>query len=88
VDSDFDLPSLHRRIEGELASYARPLFLRLQREMEVTGTFKHRKVDLVADGFDPTTVADRLYFADPGVGAYTPLDETTYRRIANGEVRI
>ena len=35
-----------------------------------------------------TTVAGRLYFADPEAGAYAPLDETTYRRIANGEVRI
>jgi fatty-acyl-CoA synthase len=29
------------------AAYARPVFLRLQPEMEITGTFKQRKVELV-----------------------------------------
>ena len=36
-----------------LPPYARPIFLRLRPEMEITGTFKLRKVELVKDGFDP-----------------------------------
>jgi fatty-acyl-CoA synthase len=88
VDSDFELQSLHGRLEGELASYARPLFIRLQQQMEITGTFKHRKLDLVAEGFDPGRVGDRLYFADPESKTFIPLDLPTHRRIVDGEVRI
>jgi fatty-acyl-CoA synthase len=88
VDSDFDLRALHATLARELASYARPLFIRLQREMQVTGTFKHRKVDLVEDGFDPKLVPDLLYFDDPEEGGFVPLDGSIYERVISGQVRI
>jgi hypothetical protein len=37
----------------ELPSYARPLFVRLRSDMEITSTFKHRKTTYVKEGFDP-----------------------------------
>jgi fatty-acyl-CoA synthase len=88
VDPDFDLKRFREAIHAELAAYARPLFIRLQREMEITGTFKHRKVDLVKDGFDPQRIPDLLYFDDPESGAFVTLDVPTYERIVNGQVRI
>ncbi len=88
VDSDFDLRSLHAAVRRELAPYARPLFIRLQQEMQITGTFKHRKIDLVADGFDPTKIPDLLYFDDPEQDAFATLDKAAYERITSGSVRI
>jgi fatty-acyl-CoA synthase len=88
VDDAFDLRSLHDALEQELASYARPLFIRIQPEMEITGTFKHRKVDLVKDGFDPSQIPDQIYFADPKQGAFVRLDGDLYERITNGQVRV
>ena len=88
VDSAFDLGALHRTLAQELAPYARPLFIRLTRTMEITGTFKHRKVDLVEEGFDPSRVPDLLYFADPDAEAFVSLDTAVYQRITGGEVRI
>ncbi len=88
VDSDFNLRSLHSAVRRELAPYARPLFIRLQQEMQITGTFKHRKVDLVADGFDPTKITDLLYFDDPEQDAFVTLDKAVYERITSGSVRI
>ncbi len=88
VDGDFDLHSLHAGVRRELAVYARPLFIRLQSEMQVTGTFKHRKVDLVAEGFDPARISDRLYFDDPEKDAFVPLDGSVYERITAGQVRL
>ena len=44
--------------------YARPVFLRLQPQIDVTGTFKQRKVELVREGFDPSAIADPLYWFD------------------------
>ncbi|MEP1906271.1 MAG: long-chain-acyl-CoA synthetase, partial [Nitratireductor sp.] len=68
--------------------YAQPLFIRLQREMEVTGTFKHRKVDLVKDGFDPDAISEPVYFNDPKANKFVLLDKPLYERICAGEVRV
>ena len=56
--------SLPQSVAGTLAAYARPIFLRLRREIEVTGTFKQRKVDLVKEGFDPGRIPDPIYWFD------------------------
>ena len=86
--SDFDLDAFGLRVDSELASYARPIFLRLLPEMEITTTFKHRKLDLVRDGCDPSRITDPLYFRDPNKGRYVPLDVGTFERIESGEIRI
>jgi len=87
VDDAFDLAALQAVSESHLPAYARPVFLRLQPHIEITGTFKYRKVDLVAEGFDPLTINDPLYFRDPS-GAFRPLDEAHFRQICDGEIRI
>ena len=42
--------------------------------IEVTGTFKQKKVDLVREGFDPAAITDPIYFNDPQAKAFVPLD--------------
>jgi fatty-acyl-CoA synthase len=84
---DFDLGILAARIAADLPEYARPAFLRLQPEMAVTGTFKQRKVELVAEGFDPAKVAAPL-FHRAADGGYRPLDTAVYGEIVNGRIRI
>jgi len=87
VDASFDASLLAERVTRELPAYARPLFLRLTPEIETTGTFKHRKLDLVSDGFDPGKISDPLFFLD-GERGYVPLDPELYERIMNEGVRI
>jgi fatty-acyl-CoA synthase len=84
----FDLEALGRHVVAELAPYARPLFLRILPQMEITGTFKHRKVDLVREGFDPSRLPDPLYFLDPKEDVYVRLDAATFEGIASGEIRV
>ena len=43
----------YEHVDRTLPRYAAPLFVRLLPEMEVTGTFKLRKVTLQEEGFDP-----------------------------------
>jgi fatty-acyl-CoA synthase len=88
VDESFDPARLAAQVARELPGYARPLFLRIQPELEITGTFKHRKVDLVAEGFDPARVADPLWFWDAERGGYVPLDGALHARLVGGQVRI
>jgi fatty-acyl-CoA synthase len=87
VDGDFRLEDLPARLKTRLAPYARPIFLRLAPQIDVTGTFKQRKVDLVRQGFDPSAIADPLYVMDAGEGRYQPLTPARYADIAAGQVR-
>jgi fatty-acyl-CoA synthase len=83
-----DLAGLHAHLRANLPEYARPLFLRLQRQIEVTGTFKQKKIDLVRDGFNPAAAGDPIFFNDPQARAFVPLDATLYAKIERGEVRL
>ena len=88
VEGTLDLAKFKAHVERNLAAYARPIFLRLQPEIEVTGTFKHRKIELVKEGFDPRAIKDQLYFMDPVDGRYVTLTVELYDRIMAGEVRL
>ena len=65
-----------------------PLFLRIQGKIDVTGTFKQKKVDLVREGFDPAATGDPIYFNDPQAKRSCGSTPALYRRIESGEVRL
>jgi len=87
VDGDFDLDALPGWLKTRLASYARPVFLRLSPQIDVTGTFKQRKVDLVREGFDPAAIADPLYVFDADSGRYEKLTRERHAEILAGHAR-
>jgi fatty-acyl-CoA synthase len=82
----FDLAVAHRFIADHLPSYARPLFLRIRGELDVTATFKQKKFDLVRDGFDPSQTGDAIYFNDPHAQAFKRLDPALYQEIMSGRI--
>jgi fatty-acyl-CoA synthase len=88
VAPDFNPTLLGERLKQNLPAYARPVFLRLKPEMEITGTFKQRKVELVKEGFDPSAIADPLYWHNPESGRYERLDSATYAGITSGLIRL
>ncbi len=88
VAGDVDFKKFYEHISSQLPAYARPVFLRMQKEIEVTGTFKHRKVDLVKDGFDPAKISDPILFNNPETKSYTPLDGSSYDKIMSGGMRL
>lgn len=87
TDSSFDLVEFAEAATTRLPSYARPKFLRMRSEIDITVTLKYRKVDAVADGFDPLATEDPLYYLDPVDDAYRLLDANTHYRICSGELR-
>ena len=84
----FDLAALPAYLSGHLPDYARPLFLRFRAALEITGTFKQRKVELVKEGFDPSRTSDTLYIYDARARAFSPLDASTVAAIARGALRL
>ena len=87
VGDDFDMAGLAARVDEALPAYARPVFVRLQPGLAVTGTFKHRKIDMVTDGFDPERVKEPLYVRD-GEAGYAPLTTDMAAKIADGKLRL
>lgn len=83
-----DVSEVYAQVAKELASYARPVFLRQLTEMEVTGTLKHRKVDLVRQGFDPKKIDDPLFVRDDANQTYIPITPDVHQRIVAGEHKI
>jgi fatty-acyl-CoA synthase len=87
-DDGVDLAALRAYLVAHLPDYARPLFLRIRSDIDKTATFKQRKIHMAKEGFDPSQVADALFFDDPRVGAYVRLDGALYGQIVSGEVRV
>ncbi|MGC2163419.1 MAG: long-chain-acyl-CoA synthetase [Silvibacterium sp.] len=85
---DTDLAALRKHMIGRLPSYARPVFLRLRDDLEVTGTFKYSKTDLARQGYDPAATTDRIYFDDPESKTFVQLDRTLYDCIQGGQFRL
>ena len=88
VTENLDFASLHAEMKKRLPVYARPVFLRIRTELEHTGTFKIKKVDLVKEGFDPTIITDPLWFDHPGEGRYVRLDADLYAQILSKAIRL
>jgi fatty-acyl-CoA synthase len=84
--ADFDIAGLRAHVAAQLPAYARPLFLRLSLALEVTETFKHRKRELAAQGFDPDRIGEPVFFASPERPIYIALDSALYARILAGAV--
>ncbi|HEX4157007.1 MAG TPA: long-chain-acyl-CoA synthetase [Rhizomicrobium sp.] len=88
VGPEFDVAGLAGQLKGNLADFARPVFLRLLPQMEVTGTFKQRKVDLAKEGFDPERINTPLYVLDSRTSRYEPLDATRYDDVISGRLKL
>ena len=85
---EFDGAALHGIVRDSLPAYAAPVFVRVQPEPEVTGTFKLRKVDLKAEGFDTSKISDPLFVRDDAAGAYLPLTPERLAALRSGELRV
>ncbi len=88
IGETFDLAALRALLEARLPHYARPLFLRILGALEVTATFKHKKSDLISQGFDPAQTDDAIYFNDVRQGAFVRMDAALYENVQSGVLRI
>ncbi len=88
TDARFDGAALYAYAEQQLPGYARPAFVRLVPEMDVTGTLKQRKLALAAEGYDPVRVADPLFVRDDAARSYVPLTPDVLAAVTGGRRRL
>jgi fatty-acyl-CoA synthase len=87
TEDELDLAKFRQHLIDRLPPYARPLFLRIRKNMDLTGTFKYSKTELVRQGFNPASSDDAVYFNHLELGAFTRLDQQLYERIEMGAIR-
>ncbi|CAK6961560.1 hsFATP2a_ACSVL_like domain-containing protein [Scomber scombrus] len=85
---EFDCLDAYNKVTNYLPAYARPRFIRIQPCLEMTGTFKMKKVKLVEEGFNPALINDLLYFLEPEKKSYVPLTEEIYKAIGARQIKL
>ena len=71
----FDLAAFSQYIRAQLPAYAIPVFLRVQTEIDVTGTFKMVKGELRKQAYKLSLFSDPVYVLLPGEPDYQWLNE-------------
>ncbi|CAD0196276.1 unnamed protein product [Chrysodeixis includens] len=80
------LRRLARDLDDSLPSYARPLFLRIMNDIEITSTFKLKKLQYQKEGFDPEVIKEPLYFR---CGSdFVPVTPELYTNICSGKLKL
>ncbi|XP_053898533.1 long-chain fatty acid transport protein 2 isoform X2 [Malaclemys terrapin pileata] len=85
---EFNGEQTYRHVVDFLPNYARPRFVRIQDAIEITATFKHRKVQLVEEGFNPAVLRGGLYFLDDKEKMYVPMTQDIYNAINNSSLKL
>ncbi|KAI0376217.1 fatty acid transporter [Hypomontagnella monticulosa] len=93
-----DLKGLAEHCLANLPRYAVPIFLRVTKQLEYTGTMKLQKGRLRAEGIDVEAIkksakekgedADSLYWLPPGETAYVPFRGKDSQELKSGRVRL
>ncbi|KAJ7994591.1 hypothetical protein DPEC_G00251060 [Dallia pectoralis] len=86
-NAEFDSKATYEHVKSSLPSYARPRFIRIQNSLDVTGTYKQMKVKLAAEGFEPSTIRDQLFYLEDNTG-YIPMTQEIYNSIRDGKLRL
>ena len=85
---EFSINGLYEHLSQHLPKYSIPVFIRISKEIEVTGTFKYKKTDLVKDGFDPSVVKDQMYYASTSENDYIELNMDVFKKISDHELKL
>ncbi|MFW9785224.1 MAG: long-chain-acyl-CoA synthetase, partial [Candidatus Heimdallarchaeota archaeon] len=71
-----------------LPKYSIPIFLRVQDELEFTGTHKLRKVNLRKQGYDINKISEPMYLWNSSTQSYNLLKNEDYLGILDGKLKL
>ena len=83
--SELDVDAFSTFLRSELPAYAVPLFVRIQPDIDVTGTFKMVKGDLRKQAYDIRSFDDTVYALLPGSDRYAAFDLAMLEKIEERE---
>ncbi len=82
---DLDIESFAQFVQNALPSYAVPVFIRVDAEIDVTGTFKMLKGELRQQGFNINAIEGPVFVMKSGEKAYSVLDNAYLQKINSAE---
>ena len=83
---EFKWSDFSKFVAEKLPKYAQPIFIRIIKELETTGTFKLKKNDLREEAYHLDKIkGDQIYIKKPGNSSYEVLDKSYYDIIMSGE---
>ncbi|KKK43328.1 hypothetical protein LCGC14_0482110 [marine sediment metagenome] len=85
---DFDRDRFSTYVSENLPPYSIPIFLRIQDELEFTGTHKLRKVNLRKEGYNIEIVKETIYYWDNSSKNYKAFDKEIYQDLLNDKLRV
>ncbi|KAI0869001.1 fatty-acyl-CoA synthase [Hypoxylon argillaceum] len=90
--NEMDFAALAAHCLASLPRYAVPLFVRVTKGLEYTGTHKLQKTALRAQGIDLAAIKasgeDQMYWLPPGAKTYVPFAQKDFDEIKAGRVRL
>ena len=87
-DEQLDWKKLIAHINNRMPPHARPIFIRICQELDTTVNLKQLNKHLQEEGFDPSKIADPLYFLDPQQDQYIPLTPAIYQLLLDEKIRL
>ena len=88
VEKNLNLENLAQEMAKVLPQYARPLFVRIVETMDLTGTYKLRKVDYQKEAFDVEHIKDAIYFLDSKSQTYIKFTVELHEQLHSGKIRV
>ncbi len=85
---NFDIKKFSKFLNNSLPRYAIPVFIRIRKDLETTGTFKLRRVNLRKEGYNPNQIPDPLYIWDSKTKCLNKLTAENYQAIGTGDIRL
>ena len=84
---EHDLRQMLIQFKKAMPAYAVPVFLRIQKQMQTTGTFKYQKNTLKTQGFDLKQCDEKILVLLPNQSAYCELTQEIYDNIQQYQYR-
>jgi len=85
---EFDPAGFAAYVQEQLPSFARPYFVRLRQELDITNSFKRVKNHLQKEGYNLALISDPLYFLDAETDSYIPLNQEICAAIDSGQIKL
>ncbi|XP_022901811.2 long-chain fatty acid transport protein 4-like isoform X1 [Onthophagus taurus] len=87
-ENTINLEKMVTELQKNLPAYARPIFVRVLKTVDMTGTYKLKKNDLQKEGFDPNVITDPMYYYEASVNKFIELTNEKYDGINSGAIRV
>ena len=86
--NSLDIDIFSNFVLESLPKYSIPIFIRLQDELDLTGTYKITKTILRKEAYDISKIKDPLYFWDQSINKYIPFEGDLHDQLLEGKLKI